>query len=1043
MIKLDVFGSCVSRDALRFAPQDTYQIYAELHKQSIPSLFSRSLCFDETKINWENAARWETKQLIINLNSLAIDLLKNSKGEWLLLDLAEDRFDLCNLKSEENDYYYTYSPILQRMKQKFFDNHIFNDNKFNIIKFDEVPWEKLEKDYRKFAAFISQKYTQEKIIIVEVLEATHLFKNNLELVYFPSETRDRTNAYLKKVYTLLKKLLPRAHYIKMPQNTLMSPNHTWGTLPLHYQESYYHYVLEAIDNITHNRMTYTVEQLYKKQNKKNLFLNRIIEIQKRDKSYQVALGDVKEYRKEISKLEEQIQWLQRENALEKIRNQKPNGDISKSIIQLPKDLCSGCGACDNACPINAINMEEDEYGFLYPSVDREKCRNCGYCANVCPRLNLRYKNSEKKFCLAVMADDKTRKNSSSGGVFQILAEYVLDKQGYVCGAVWNENWGVEHILTDKKEEILKMQGSKYLQSNINKIYQKIETILRTGKYVLFSGTPCEVDGLLHFLGKDYENLISMDILCHGVPSQKTFLKYLESEYKNRTIKNIYFRDKRQAGWGSYTTIEFADGTSINMNTMNDMWMTAFLNLYMHRDSCYHCAYTKTRRVGDFTAGDFWGIGNYYPQYNDGKGTSVLTLNNEKAVSIFEEIKERFKLKEWMHIENSIPANSAWVKNKIEPKKRKVFLDALQTGDYCEELENVLYDKKVWDIGIVGWWYYYNYGSILTYFALNRALRKMGHTVLMIHHTNNGPRASKLANAFPENFIKKYCDISHFYNDENMRLLNKRCKAFISGSDQLWNPLCEKDAGKEFFLDFADDEHVKLSYASSLGNETDASAEFKKKYAPMVQRFQGVSVRESMGIQACENIYGVKPKKVCDPVFLCDKNEFIELANNSALKLNSKRYLLSFILDPDENKKRMIEEKAAALSVEYINLVDLTDAGEKARRLGLPNTIPFAPVEDFLNYFLHASYVITDSFHGTCFSVIFNKEFISVANYGRGEKRVAELLNWLNLEDRILYDSTINVQKFQPEEIDYRKVNAIIEKAKKFSYEWLEKKLKQL
>lgn len=124
-------------------------------------------------------------------------------------------------------------------------------------------------------------------------------------------------------------------------------------------------------------------------------MNRIIEIQKRDKSYQVALGDVKEYRKEISKLEEQIQWLQRENALEKIRNQKPNGDISKSIIQLPKDLCSGCGACDNACPINAINMEEDEYGFLYPSVDREKCRNCGYCANVCPRLNLRYKNSRK------------------------------------------------------------------------------------------------------------------------------------------------------------------------------------------------------------------------------------------------------------------------------------------------------------------------------------------------------------------------------------------------------------------------------------------------------------------------------------------------------------------------------------------------------------------------------------------------------------------------------------------------------------------------
>ena len=245
------------------------------------------------------------------------------------------------------------------------------------------------------------------------------------------------------------------------------------------------------------------------------------------------------------------------------------------------------------------------------------------------------------------------------------------------------------------------------------------------------------------------------------------------------------------------------------------------------------------------------------------------------------------------------------------------------------------------------------------------------------------------------------------------------------------------------MDFVDDNHLKISYASSLGNSVTANQEFINKYAPLAQRFDAISVREEIGIEGCKNIYGVNAVKVCDPVFLCEKDQFEKLAHNSNLQLENKKYLLSFILDPDDNKRRIIVEKAKELGVEYINLVDLTDAGEKAKKLGLENTKPFASVEDFMNYFMNSSYIITDSFHGTCFSVIYNKEFISIANYGRGEKRVGELLNWLDIKGRIMYDLNMPVKAFKPKKIDYNRVNDKITESRKFAKDWLESYLKKL
>lgn len=1049
-----VFGSCVSRDVFRFLDSERYEVSRTFGRSSIFTLFSEKMPLDMSVIDVQGIAAFEKRMLLEAFNKTILDDLSKVDSDWLFLDLGEERSNL--LQTNGGKTLLTDTHVLNLLYKNIFVDGPYRDQNVQKMKIDQLDETVLKETISKFANLLKEKYPQDHMILLEVYLGKEYLNNQGEYRRFqiPVEEIDACNNRLKKLYQLLRQELPGAHFIKMPTDCVCVESHLWGIHPVHYSDSFYQYAAEAIENITKSKMTSTCEKLYSKQCLENRIFKNSIENLSRPsansivdqvlnhKDIQMGLGDIKHLKTELERVHGELRKVQTENALNKIRNNKPQGDISSSIVQLPKDKCTACGACVNACPIRAIKMTEDAHGFLHPEVDTEKCRNCGYCANICPQLNLWLPNSEKKVCLALKASDEERKKSASGGVFPVLAKYVLEKNGYVCGAAWNENWEVEHKIVDNLEDLEGLRSSKYVQSNVNLIYKNIKQLLEKDHYVLFSGTPCQVDGLYHYLGKSYDKLITMDILCHGVPAQKMFQEFLQAKYPDRTITEIQFRDKRN-GWGAYTTIKFADGTSEEFCMQNCLWIMAYLKFYLNRASCYQCSYTSTRRVGDFTVGDFWGIEKYFPQFYDKQGVSVVTLNNDKAINIYQKIQDRFQLKSWLPLDYSIPRNSVWTKNTPVPEKRQVFLDYFENEPYLQALEDTLYNGKKFDIGIVGWWYYYNYGSILTYYALNRALTKMGYSVLMIHHSNDTCRMSKLENAFPENFIKKYCDISHFYSSGDMHLLNDRCRAFISGSDQLWNPLCENAAGPEFFLDFADDDKIKLSYASSLGNSQTADENFKKKYQPLVKRFQGVSVRENMGIEGCKEIYDVDAVKVCDPVFLCDPEEYEELARRSPLDLQGKKYLLSFILDPNPQKKAIIEQTANQMGLEYINLVDLTDGTEKAKRLGLENTKPFASVEDFLCYFKNASFIITDSFHGTCFSVIFNREFMSLANYGRGEKRVEELLKWLGIDGRILYDLDNETPNFASNRIDYGKVNREIQKSRKASQKWLLSHLKQL
>ena len=255
--------------------------------------------------------------------------------------------------------------------------------------------------------------------------------------------------------------------------------------------------------------------------------------------------------------------------------------------------CCGCHACFNVCPVNAIEMKEDEKGFKYPIIDKEKCVNCGLCDKVCPIKEKVCISNEPVAYAAYNKDEEIRKESSSGGIFTLLAEKILEKQGIVFGAIFDDNFHVIHTYIDSKKQLEKLRGSKYVQSTIGDCYKIAKQYLEEDKYVLFTGTPCQIEGLRSYLQKDYKKLYTQDIICHGVPSPKVWEKYMEyRKNKDKEIpQKIYFRNKDN-GWKRYNVkFKYKQGEYKNRQS-KDVYMQAFLRDISLRDSCYHCNFKK-------------------------------------------------------------------------------------------------------------------------------------------------------------------------------------------------------------------------------------------------------------------------------------------------------------------------------------------------------------------------------------------------------------------------------------------------------------------
>lgn len=335
------------------------------------------------------------------------------------------------------------------------------------------------------------------------------------------------------------------------------------------------------------------------------------------------------------------------------------------------EFCTGCRACEQLCTNRCISMRTDKEGFLISDVSEAGCIDCGLCTKICPQNKIANATKPHRVVALRYKDDKVLLNSASGGAFVGMAATVLEQDGVVYGAAYQRDLTVVHIAVESICDLKKLQSSKYVQSDTLNTYSDVKTMLRGGREILYSGTPCQIGGLYAYLGRDYPNLLTAEIICHGVPSPKLFAKYLEwlkIKY-NEDILHYDFRDKT-AGWGLRYKTKTKTKT-IHISARSDPYYWYFLQGYTYRECCYRCKYATEKRISDFTLGDYWGIQSEHPSFYDMKGISLMLINTDKAEKWFENNKHLFYTQE-----SSFDKASKWNENLIRPTKRPEIRDAI-------------------------------------------------------------------------------------------------------------------------------------------------------------------------------------------------------------------------------------------------------------------------------------------------------------------------------------------------------------------------------
>lgn len=353
------------------------------------------------------------------------------------------------------------------------------------------------------------------------------------------------------------------------------------------------------------------------------------------------------------------------------------------FIEENKNKCYGCSACEAICPKQCIMMIKNNEGFEYPKINYSTCVNCKKCESVCSiRLNNFNGNINQSGYAAYTKNDEDRKNSSSGGIFATIAKVILQENGVVFGAAYDDKFLVHHIKIDDVNKLHLIMGSKYVQSKIDyKIYSEIKQLLNKGIKVLFSGTPCQISGIRSYLNKDYDNLYTIDIICHGVPSKIVWEKYLQNlQMKNKgNIKEVSFRNK-YFGWNLYSMkIDFNNGCSYKKIAIKDKYMQLFLNNIILRKSCYDCKYKSRNRCSDLSLGDFWGAYRHIPKLDDDKGLSIILVNNDKGRTLFKKIKNDIISKSVNPID-ILPDSFESMRSISIPQNRNKFFNELDNNE---------------------------------------------------------------------------------------------------------------------------------------------------------------------------------------------------------------------------------------------------------------------------------------------------------------------------------------------------------------------------
>jgi len=354
------------------------------------------------------------------------------------------------------------------------------------------------------------------------------------------------------------------------------------------------------------------------------------------------------------------------------------------------ESCTGCGLCSQLCPVNCIEMKENKEGFLRPVIDKDKCKKCNLCKKKCPANNEIKNNSNKSAYASYTKDKEILMNSSSGGIFYELAKNIINNNGVVFGTIYAEDMSVMHEMVDNSEDIKKLLGSKYVQSDTNNVYKKVKQQLKLGKKVLFAGTPCQVYALKTYIGKENENLITIDFICTGVPSRLIYKDYLKS--LKITPRTVSFRDKKH-GWKHFgMKVTGKKGKMYELRYFNK-YIQAMYNHLSIMKSCYNCKFKELISGSDIKLGDFWGIENLNMGLDYINGVSIVMLNSDKACHIFNEIKDNLIYKE-VSLDSIYSTNTSFFKCASNEKRDEFFKEYMTQNNINDKMKILdKYTKK--------------------------------------------------------------------------------------------------------------------------------------------------------------------------------------------------------------------------------------------------------------------------------------------------------------------------------------------------------------
>ncbi|MGM9680872.1 MAG: Coenzyme F420 hydrogenase/dehydrogenase, beta subunit C-terminal domain [Eubacteriales bacterium] len=363
-----------------------------------------------------------------------------------------------------------------------------------------------------------------------------------------------------------------------------------------------------------------------------------------------------------------------------------------------ENQCTGCSACASICPKQCIHMEPDVEGFLRPVVEKDSCVYCGVCQKVCPILSPLHPSSpsETSAYAAYNMDADVRKQSSSGGVFTALCTWILDRGGVVFGAVYDEDFTVRHRMLDRKAELWRLRGAKYAQSDLADCFSQVKACLTHGQHVLFSGTPCQIAGLQKYLGKSWETLLLVDVVCHGIPSPavwKHYIRYRSENDANGARPTAINLRSKETGWPGYSIrFDYEGHPSYTVQNFHDPYLRAFVGDLCLRPSCYDCKFKGIARTSDFTLADYWGIEEQVPVLHDGNGTSLVFVHSPKATSVWENIASIMR-RQKVDPSNAVKHNPSAIRSSQLPKKRHTFMSRYQVDDFTELTVELLAQLK--------------------------------------------------------------------------------------------------------------------------------------------------------------------------------------------------------------------------------------------------------------------------------------------------------------------------------------------------------------